>query len=261
MNKYKLLASVSASTFGLVGTAGAADFPTKAAPVFAPNWSGFYVGINAGVVSHSSTTKDQDNWTDVGYVSNNSLKSIGGTVGGTLGFNLQEDAFVYGIEADINWASNSATDTVTFNQSGGNSGIARVHSKMNWFSTIRARAGVTVGSTGATLIYVTGGLALAGIKNNWGAGYTNGAAASRLNDQNFVSDGTSLGWVVGGGFEHKLRAYPGWSVKGEGLWMDFENKTVVNNGPSTFNLKTLPFHTQFENQAVVGRLGLNYAFH
>ena len=128
-------------------------------------------------------------------------------------------------------------------------------------STIRARAGITVGSTGATLIYVTGGLALAGIKNSWGAGYANGGARTALNDQSFLSDGTRLGWVVGGGFEHKLRAYPGWSIKGEGLWMDFENKTVVNNGPSTFNLKTLPFHTQFENQAVVGRLGLNYAFH
>jgi outer membrane immunogenic protein len=273
MNKYALLASVSASTFGLVGAAGAADlpasFPTKAAPMFAPNWSGFYIGINAGVVSHSSTTKDLGNWADEGYVSNNQQKSTGGTVGGTFGFNLQEDAFVYGVEADINWVSNSATDNIgvlcpgcTGPDGTGRGGVARVRSEMNWMSTVRARAGVTVGSTGATLIYFTGGLALAGIKNSWGAGYQGTTTArAALNDESFLSDGTRLGWVVGGGFEHKLRALPGWSVKGEGLWMDFENKTVSNPGPSTFNGQVRQFNTQFQNQAVVGRVGLNYAFH
>ena len=52
-----LLASTALIAFGAIGSAGAADLPpapapTYKAPVAAPipyfNWSGFYIGLNAG---------------------------------------------------------------------------------------------------------------------------------------------------------------------------------------------------------------------
>jgi len=162
--------------------------------------------------------------------------------------------------------SNSATNHITMcngcsSNGGTGGGAAVVKSEMNWLATFRGRAGITVGNAGATLLYITGGLALGGIKNQWGAGYNAGAARARVSDDQFVADDVRLGWVVGAGFEHKMRSLPGWSFKGEALWVDFENKTVSNPGPSAFTGVSQTFNTQFQNQAMIGRVGLNYAFH
>lgn len=133
---------------------------------------------------------------------------------------------------------------------------------MNWLSTLRGRAGVTVGARQGTLLYVTGGLALAGIKNNWGFGYDDASPSSRhLNPYSFVSNKTKVGWTVGVGIEHMFANMPNWSFRAEALWIDFQNETVINPGPSTFNLQVRPFHTEFQNEAVVARVGATYKWH
>lgn len=100
MNKGHLLAAVSASALTAAGVANAADLPIKAAPLVAPaSWTGWYVGVHGGAVTEKSTTKDIDNWADEGYVSAWNQKSRGGSIGGHIGINWQEDAFVYGFES------------------------------------------------------------------------------------------------------------------------------------------------------------------
>jgi outer membrane immunogenic protein len=268
MNRYRLLASVSASTVAFAGGAVAADLPVKAAPaqVWTANWSGFYFGINGGVLTHQSTTKDLNNWADVGYVPSQQLKATGGLAGGQLGWNWQEDAFVYGIEADIDWASATATNRITGCPGCGGGGgagggiVAIVKSEVNWLATFRGRVGLTVGNAGATLVYVTGGGALAGIENRWGAGYATGPASRLGTDGDFVTSKNTWGWVAGAGIEHRLRSMPNLSFKAEALWIQFENRNVTNPGPSKVNGSVQTFNTQFENEMVVGRVGLNYRF-
>jgi len=74
---------------------------SKAAPlpvVAAYNWTGFYVGVNTGG-GWGKTTGDQLPAFFSGNFSNS-----GGMVGGQVGFNYQVSNWVFGVEADWDWA-------------------------------------------------------------------------------------------------------------------------------------------------------------
>jgi outer membrane immunogenic protein len=269
-SKYYLLAS--ASGIALASGANAADLPIKspsfAAPPAPASWAGWYVGINGGVITNQTHVTDPHNWTDESYIGEfGTAKATGGAIGGQIGYNWQDDAFVYGLEADIDWVSAKASNN-SFNicpsctgpggASGGQTGV--LQSNMEWLSTIRGRAGITVGRTQGTLLYVTGGLALAGIHSNWGLGYNTGAAIGRFNPNSFVSNGVKVGWTAGVGIEHMFASIPNWSFRAEALWIEFANDNVTVPGPSTFNGHVGPFPSQFQNQSVLGRVGVNYRF-
>src|SRR5262249_58534047 len=79
---------------------GAADIPTKAPVYKAPpifwGWAGLYIGTHSGAAVSTSTFSDPfgpsiygDDVTTPGYL-----------VGGEIGYNWQNWAWVYGIEAD-----------------------------------------------------------------------------------------------------------------------------------------------------------------
>jgi outer membrane immunogenic protein len=166
-----LLASVA--LFGFAGAASAADLPMRAAPpapVFSAvpvfTWTGFYVGVNAGYGWQDSNDGSV-------FVPGGTIPGVagGGTIvygddngdgfvgGGQIGYNYQIGSFVLGLEADLQWAD-----------LGGNNGTALVPAAftaagfipagtaggIDWFGTVRARAGVAVGQA---LIYATGGFA------------------------------------------------------------------------------------------------------
>jgi hypothetical protein len=96
---------------GAISSASAADLPTKAPPYIAPvavppNWSGFYVGLNAGGV-WSDTNMD---WrlNPVGFgpsgvlfeqAAAGHLRTSGFTGGGQIGLNKQFDMLVFGLKA------------------------------------------------------------------------------------------------------------------------------------------------------------------
>src|SRR5205814_552954 len=112
-------------------------------------------------------------------------------------------------------------------------GVVQAHSEWKWLSTIRGRAGITVGATQGTLLYLTGGLALAGVKSNWGAGYTSPPFRPNqqpLNPNSFTSNGVKVGWTAGIGLEHMLAGAPNWSLRAESLWVQFANNNVTNSG-------------------------------
>src|SRR5471030_2864744 len=71
--------------------------PPRVNPVYvAPfTWTGFYVGINGGY------GWGKTNWTFAGIGSSGDFNTTGGLVGGTVGYNLQTGAFVFGIEGDF----------------------------------------------------------------------------------------------------------------------------------------------------------------
>src|SRR4051794_29465847 len=98
-----LLGTVGLVALGMAAPAVAADLaarPYKAPPVMVSpvyDWSGFYIGVNGGW-GQSSTRYDWQNFLA------RSDNASGGTVGGQIGYNWQAGSWVFGLEAQGNWA-------------------------------------------------------------------------------------------------------------------------------------------------------------
>ena len=134
----RVVAGVLVCTVVASSSALAADIRRGAAPVpyltpsYGYNWSGLYVGANAGY-----------QW---GSVSNLGIDPSGFAGGGQLGYNWQTGQFVFGAEADLQ-ASNADATFAAFKFSN------------PWFGTLRARAGFAMDNI---LLYATAGLAYGG---------------------------------------------------------------------------------------------------
>ena len=140
--KKMFLAMILATT--MAGTAAAADIQRGPAPYYsaAPtssfNWTGAYVGGNAGY-----------QWGDI----TNSRVSPSGLEGGLQGgYNWQSGQFVYGAETDLQITG--ADDT-----------FALYKFSNPWFGTLRGRAGFAYNNM---LFYGTLGLAYGGLKGEFG---------------------------------------------------------------------------------------------
>ena len=157
--------------------AAAADLYYKA-PVAAPvyNWTGFYIGGNAGGAwgnfdPRTVTVYSDDGWfvpTDIPAIDRvgiQSSKPAGFTGGFEAGYNWQSRNFVFGVEGDIGALSLSSgvrsgalypgypyTFTVTSNIS------------TTWLATVRGRLGYAVNNW---LFFVTGGAALTDLRGNF----------------------------------------------------------------------------------------------
>jgi outer membrane immunogenic protein len=235
-----LLATSAGFAAAAAPGAQAADMPLKAPSMVAPaaSWAGWYIGVHAGV----NWQQAHDNF-DVGngYGSGTfSTTATGFIGGGQLGYNWQHGNFVFGIEGDGSGLSGKGS---------GHSGApatpyGTVSNSVRWLSTVRARFGLAVGDT---MAYTTAGVAFGGVRNT----FTNNSGAITYSDSK-----TKTGWAVGGGIEHMLNR--NWTIGLEGLFVDLGRSNSVagvrTNGTTT--VKT----TSFSNQAVIGRLKLNYKF-
>jgi outer membrane immunogenic protein len=116
--KTKLIALLSGVlTLGAAGAASAADMPVKARPAPPPvipiyNWTGFYIGINGG---GGWSDKCWDNFADLGVilpvVAEGCHTASGATVGGQIGYRWQATNWVFGLEAQGNWADFTGSNT------------------------------------------------------------------------------------------------------------------------------------------------------
>ncbi len=114
MKKRFLLAAVGLAAFG-IAPALAADLPartmpyTKAPAIVAPlyDWSGFYIGLNGGgASSHECLTITSVAGTAiVPSPSEGCHNATGGLVGGQFGYRWQTANWVFGVEAQGDWAS------------------------------------------------------------------------------------------------------------------------------------------------------------
>ena len=221
--------------------AGEAPRKDEAAPCGAARFSGGYAGANVSAMRRTALMRDMD-----GYLENTDTTGTetGWAAGAQMGYDWQSCRKVFGIVADWNWTD---ADTLVRTQTNDNRVIDRsVASNMDWFSTVRARAGLAVDDT---LIYITGGLAAAKIN----ATVTNIASSNTpSNEQHSLGD-MRWGWTGGAGVEFALAN--GWSVNSEILFLQFQKQsdTIVspaaNNGTFSFD--------QYDT-AWVGRVGVNY---
>ncbi|MEI8179155.1 outer membrane beta-barrel protein [Aestuariivirga sp.] len=217
MKKFAFAASTAVAALALATAAQAADMTAPAAY----DWTGFYVGANAGIAWNNSSV-DNDFYIE-GDRTNKLENKINGdqtafTAGGLLGYNYQIDQIVLGAEADINYLGFSDDNKRTFTGVGTIDGnpvdtiTATSSMQADWFGTVRGRLGYAIDNV---LIYGTGGLA-------YGHMSADGkVTASYLGDKvgsfNGSTDSTNWGWTVGGGMEYGI---DNWSLGLEYLYVD-----------------------------------------
>ena len=206
-------------------------------PLYSPtsvyDWSGFYVGANAGASwSNGGNVTISD--PKLGSQSINVGSRSGFIGGGQLGYNFQSGAFVGGVEADIQYANiGSSINWGPYGRLGVSTG-----SNGEYFGTVRARAGYAIDRT---LLFITGGLAYGG-----------------LNSSPLGGNATSnVGYAVGGGVEYALTL--NWTAKVEALYINLSNgsnRTIaVTNGGLVY-----PISANSGNGGGLVRLGVNYKF-
>jgi outer membrane immunogenic protein len=257
-----------------MGVAQAADLPmvTKApAQVVAYNWTGFYVGGNAGYAwGHSNLdpsfscldgpggscdVSDPQNLANINAANTRSVSPRGFTGGVQAGYNLQMGATVFGVEADFNALDlhKSVTSPVTSVTTGNLlSGTQSVDT--DWLFTFRGRVGWLV--TPTALIYATGGLAVTDLKV--GNSYATTNSTTTFGTGSSSESKTMLGWTAGAGAEWAI--FGNWRAKVEYLYVDFGSVSTtarVNDGANAFDNV---FTTSADLKAHIARAGINYRF-
>jgi outer membrane immunogenic protein len=111
MNRLFVVGAGLVSIVGFAAAASAADLPartyTKAPPIAAPiyDWSGFYLGINGGgASSRDCYTITSVAGAAVAPASEGCHNATGGLVGGQVGYRWQSSNWVFGVEAQGDWA-------------------------------------------------------------------------------------------------------------------------------------------------------------
>jgi outer membrane immunogenic protein len=226
--------------------ASAADLPAKAPmlyPAPAWNWTGVYVGVNAGYGVGSNPTNQAGNGTGFGFghlgLTQDTMAPQGFVGGGQIGYNwLMTPNWLLGVEVDFQGSTQKDSSCTL------ECGFFPLHSsqEMPWFGTARARLGYV---NGDYLWYVTGGGAWAKVNSDYSLSYLGATDSGSSTD-------TKGGFVVGAGVETHLAG--NWTAKLEYLYMDLG---TVTNTYATPNLGgSVTVDSEIRDNIV--RVGLNY---
>jgi outer membrane immunogenic protein len=200
---------------------------------YGTDFNGLYIGGNIGVFSHTAHRNDLD-----GFLTDNSGWSTIETnfmAGLQLGYDWQCCSSLFGFVVDWNWTNidrrvdNNPNATVD----------SFINHEFHWFTTIRARAGITVSDA---LFYLTAGAAVAHFDNRW---------LDVVDD--FNHHHTRWGWTGGVGTEFLLGC--NWSLGAEVLFLQFSDhvETFTSAGGVDFSFG-------HSDSAWLGRITLNYRF-
>jgi outer membrane immunogenic protein len=197
MKKLVLVASILASTTVAASAADMAPRYYKAPPpVVAPiyNWGGFYVGVNGGWgSSHNCWTNTAILAVPVVHFGEGCHDASGGSVGGQIGYRWQAGNWVFGVEAQGNWADFSGSNaSLVF------PGLTN-RTRIDAFGLFTGQVGYAWNNA---LLYVKGGAA---VTDNRYEGLITGTGivVDRATD-------TRWGGVVGAGVEYGFA--PNWSA-------------------------------------------------
>ena len=257
MQLFRFAAFSAVALLGFASVVSAADLPTKAPgykaplPALAYNWTGFYIGLNAGgSIGRDPTTQSRESFQFASFT----MSPAGFVGGGQIGYNWQfAPNWLIGLEGDFQGATQSDSSCVggcgntpvitTAIIIGPSSFYYTATQKVKWFATARARLGYTDGDW---LWYVTGGAAWAEVHNDFAVFTPFDVAGSANFNQS--------GWVIGAGVETHLGG--GWTAKAEYLNMDLGSLTDSVYDPNTQSNFTM---TSDIRDHIV-RVGLNYKF-
>ncbi len=250
-----------AGAVALISSANAADLYAPAAsgpggykdaPVYAYDWSGFYVGAQLGGSWESGNVSDSS-LASLDAAPARSSYSTNGVSGGALaGYNWQvSPKFVLGAEADFtefDKDSTAAGPNLFANGAPVGSGGVTWNTKLEWMSTIRARGGYLF--TPDLMVFATGGLAFGDIERRAQHAYAGGCP-------NCITVGpqtdTGTGFAAGGGVEYHISG--NWLLRGEYLFADLDGKSITGNT----NFPSATFHWNTMDVQTV-RAALSYKF-
>jgi outer membrane immunogenic protein len=193
-----------------------------AVPLF--TWTGLYLGGQIGYAWGTDTLTVFPFGFGTNFTPN-------GVVGGAhIGYNLQLNQFVAGLEGDVEGTGISRN----FSPGG-----PIYNTSVPVQGSIRARLGVAFDRA---LLYATGGAAF--------AGFDTSVTGFPGFDQNST---TRAGWTIGGGIEYALTN--NWSIRAEYRYADFGHFEVAT--PNTFGFESFVNHHETENAV---RAGFSYKF-
>jgi outer membrane immunogenic protein len=230
--------TVASTTMG-----SAADLParvyTKAPAAVVYDWTGFYIGANAGI----GVSRDPATMAIAATVAGGTSSVVGETGavgGGQVGYNWQGGNLVLGAEADIQGAALRTNRTCTITCVENETATYDQH--LDWFGTVRGRVGL---ATGSVLGYVTGGLAYGDVttENRLTVGQT----------VPFSWHQTRTGWTAGGGVEAALAG--NWTGKIEYLYVDLGSQSGTLSFPGLANVSS-----SIDYREHIVRAGVNYRF-
>ncbi|WGS19304.1 MULTISPECIES: outer membrane beta-barrel protein [unclassified Bradyrhizobium] len=241
-----------ATTIALVASsaAKAADLePQLKLPRAVWDWSGGYIGGHVG-----------GGYGRTSFSSPYGPSIYGGIVdtpaflaGGQVGYNWQNNSWVFGIELDASGAVSDGTNTCL--ASSGFVVSANCKAGPSLFATGTGRVGYAFGTLGHTLAYLKAGLAW---QNNRGD-VVNNAEGGRFPQGKTHFDDGRVGSVIGLGVEQALT--PAWSVNVEYDYLHFGGPAVATAATVQFPSAILPPNTtNLSSNYHIGKIGLNYHF-
>ena len=193
-----LLVTASLIALGAAAPAVAADLAarpyTKAPAMIAAvyDWSGFYVGANGG---WGSSHKCWDFLPAAGGTSPEGCHdATGGVAGGQVGYRWQTGTWVFGLEAQGDWAGLKGSNVSVFNP------LFRNESRVDAFGLFTGQVGYAANNV---LFYAKGGAAVT--SNSYRVNNVVGGALAGV-----TGDDTRWGGTIGAGLEYAFA--PNWSV-------------------------------------------------
>jgi outer membrane immunogenic protein len=173
--------------------------PAYTAAVY--NWTGFYIGVNGG------GGWGQSKWQYTGAAVSTDHDTSGALAGGQIGYNWQADAWVFGVEADGDWADIKGSRLCP------NPAFICTTNTRD-LASFRGRVGYTANNV---LFYGTGGLGYATTRYSAliGGNPAAGLTGFYTNDR--------LGYAAGAGIEWGFA--PNWSAKIEYMHYGFDTHT------------------------------------
>jgi outer membrane immunogenic protein len=209
--KRLLLTTVGLMALCAAGTAMAADMAVKAPPP-APiipiyNWTGFYIGGNGGWAQNRNCVDFLDGTGLV--VATGCNDRSGGVIGGQLGYRWQASQWVFGLEAQGDWADLSNTRVI------GATGLS-ARAKTSAIGLFTGQIGY---AWNASLFYVKGGAAVTDNRLS----VLDTAPGTELAAQS----ATRWGGTVGVGWEYGFA--PNWSagIEYDHLFMGHRNNSFT----------------------------------
>jgi len=253
-----LAASSIAAVFALAGAANAADM-IQPEPEVVSDWTGFFIGVHAGVAGG-----DFDYPVNIDFFDSErcdegcsildskfGLDSSGVFAGAQIGWNWQFDNnFLLGVVGDISWtnlegkleADGDVLESASFDFSAG--------SEVNWFGTIRGRAGWLW--TPSFMTYITGGGAFGNVE----------ASAHLDIDNNEIfdlsDDSTEWGWTIGAGAEYKITE--NLTFLAEYLFVDLGSRKLFDEEFQIGDVEFIDISVKEDTQFHTMKAGFNWLF-
>lgn len=242
------------------GVTNAPQYPETDQPV---SWTGLRLGIHAGLTRTSGDadlgdfegniiTLDVYNGLFPSTISADKNSFSGGINGG---YDYQKGNFVIGVAGDVTLSNVDVKNRfgrVDPSASSPFSGVDTntVYStKIDHLATARLRLGYAMDRT---LVYVTGGVAVAEVENRFDLTIPQ----LSYNSPNWAEKNRETGYVVGVGVEHQITK--NWRLSLELQKVDLGDVNVQGVDPANFPGQEINY--KFSNELLLARFGLAYAF-